>query len=318
MAGRFISDDSIDDILRAVYRELKDHGRPIFPGKGEAIETVGTLIELKNPACRISLTESRGKLFSGLGEFCWYMSGSGDPDFISYYVQEYPGAGADGPVPGAYGPRLFGWKGRDQVAQAVEMLRTKRDSRRVVIQLFAAEDLMSGSAEIPCTCFLQFFLRDNRLTLMSMMRSNDVHRGLPHDVFCFTMLQELVARQIGVEMGTYIHCVGSLHFYQNDALELDKYLAEGYQEAVCMPPMPAAQPLQSINEVLRIESRLRTGDRTADIDLGGLLPYWADLARLLVAFRMYKNGDRNGMERIARELNWPMYQPYVLGKAATL
>ena len=318
MASQFISENSIDDVLRAVYRGLKEHGRPIFPGKGEAIELVGALIELRDPACRISLTESRGKLFSGMGELCWYLSGSDDSEFISYYVKEYHAAGVHGPVPGAYGPRLFSWNGRDQVAQAVEMLRTKRDSRRIVIQLFEADDLRSGAAEVPCTCFLQFFLRDNRLSLLSMMRSNDVHRGLPHDVFCFTMLQELVARQIGVDMGTYIHSVGSLHFYREDTLELDKYLLEGFQEPACMPPMPTQEPLQNVKEVLRIESQLRMGNGATEIDVGGLPPYWADLARLLIAFRMYKNGDRNGMVKVAQAFHWPLYQPYVLGKAATL
>jgi hypothetical protein len=85
-----------------------------------------------------------------------------------------------------------------------------------------------------------------------------------------------------------------------------------------MPAMPAQEPLRNVNEVLRIESQLRMGTGATEVDIGRLPPYWADLARLLVAFRMYKNRDRDGMVKVAQEFHWPLYQPYVLGKAATL
>jgi thymidylate synthase len=51
---------------------------------------------------------------------------------------------------------------------------------------------------------MQFIVRREELHLFVCMRSNDAFMGLPHDVFAFTMLQELVARLIGCELGNII------------------------------------------------------------------------------------------------------------------
>ena len=48
------------------------------------------------------------------------------------------------------------------------------------------------------------------------MRSNDAYIGLAHDVFAFTFMQEIVARDVGLDLGTYTHSVGSLHLYDQD------------------------------------------------------------------------------------------------------
>ena len=75
------------------------------------------------------------------------------------------------------------------------------------------------------------------------MRSNDVIKGLPHDIFCFTMLQEMVARMISVDLGIYKHCVGSLHLYDTDKSKAKSFMREGWQSTKsAMPPMPDGDP----------------------------------------------------------------------------
>ena len=96
---------------------------------------------------------------------------------------------------------------------------------------------------------------------MTSMRSNDAYLGLPHDVFSFTMFQEIVARMLGVEMGDYTHFAGSLHLYDEHQEEVTNFLDEGWQatEGAAMPPMPAGDPWPSIGVFLRAESAIRTG-----------------------------------------------------------
>ena len=60
------------------------------------------------------------------------------------------------------------------------------------------------------------------------MRLNDALVGLPHDVFCFTMLQEIVARSLSVELGGYKHAVGSLHLYKTHVDAAHQFLEEGW------------------------------------------------------------------------------------------
>ena len=48
-----------------------------------------------------------------------------------------------------------------------------------------------------------------------VMRSNDLWYGFCNDQYCFSRLQSLVAREVGVEMGEYYHFAHNLHIYNN-------------------------------------------------------------------------------------------------------
>ncbi len=201
---------TLDDLLRKLYPKLLASTNRPQPSKGATRELLGVLLELMNPLARLSRSETRAKPFSCLGEFLWYLSRDYQLDFIRYYLPKYPTDDAE-IVPAGYGPRLFHHRGVDQIKGVIELLRERPSSRRAVIQLFDAEDLISEREDVPCTCTLQFVVRSKRLQLAVNMRSNDAYIGLPHDVFCFTMLQELLARTLGVGVGRYYHFAMSMH-----------------------------------------------------------------------------------------------------------
>jgi len=213
--------------------------------RGGTRELRSVLLKLSNPRARLSHTEKKGKIFSALGELLWYLAKSNDLEFISYYLDQYRKESEDGAtVYGAYGPRLFNKRGNDQVKNVLDLLGRHSSTRRAVIQLFDAEDIAAPHKEIPCTCTLQFMVRDGRLELAACMRSNDAFKGLPHDVFSFTMIQEIVARTLGHQLGVYTHFVGSLHLYDSDLRAARQYLDEGWQptQLVAMPTMPPGDP----------------------------------------------------------------------------
>ena len=79
------------------------------------------------------------------------------------------------------------------------------------------------------------------------MRSNDAFLGLPHDVFCFTMLQEIVARTLSIEVGNYKHVVGSLHLYEQRMRARDDSSMRLAIAKIAMPPMPAGNPWPRLN-----------------------------------------------------------------------
>jgi thymidylate synthase len=199
----FISRETLDDVLLALYPVLLGRSNEtVVATRGETAEIIGALIEIEQPRARLSRSETRGKLFSSLGELVWYLSRGNRLDFIERYVPRYKEESEDGvQVYGGYGPRLFGQRGHDQVRNVIELLGNRPTSRRAVIQIFNAEDIAAIHREIPCTTTLQFFVRNERLDMVTTMRSNDAYLGLPHDVFCFTMLQEIIARSLGREIG---------------------------------------------------------------------------------------------------------------------
>ncbi len=325
----FISETTLDDLMRRALERILKRGTHLQASRGPNRELTGVLLRLTNPRARLSHTEKKGKVFSALGEFAWYLAGSNDGKFISYYIKAYEKeAERDGTIHGAYGPRLFGPKWHQQFNNVVELLRAKPTTRKAVIQLFDAKDLTGPFKDVPCTCSLQFMRRSGVIDMVTMMRSNDVFKGLPHDVFAFTMLQEIVARMLCCELGTYAHFAGSLHLYDKNAAAAQKFLDEGWQDtevtAIAMPAMPMGDPWPALKVWSKCEAAIRRGrsflddkgrfkekTRPSMHQIESLDPYWHDLIRLLEVFASTKNGNRSKISRIRRQMSSAVYKEYI-------
>lgn len=312
MARPYFSGDTLDDLMRAVIEETLACGEWIKVSKGEAIEITGVFLELTNPRARLSRTETRGKPYSCLGELCWYLAKSKALDFIEYYIPAYKQYADDGEIYGGYGPRLFDLNGLNQVGNIIDTLRRKRSSRQAVIQLFDATDIVEKHRDIPCTCTLQFMIRGEKLNLVTNMRSNDIFIGMPHDFFCFTMLQEIVARSLGAEVGTYKHAVGSLHLYKETIEAAERFFEEGWQPTrAIMPSMPIGDPWPSISVLLEWESTIRKDGNYEEGALTEVLPYWADLIRLLQIFRRKRTRDADAIRLLRTKMSSDAYFPFI-------
>ena len=306
-----ISKATLDDVMRCALEELIDRGEPVSPSKGDCRELRGVLLEITNPRARLSRSESRGQAFSCLGELCWYLSGTNELEFIEYYIPKYRAFAEDGILFGAYGPRLLEMRGvTNQLENIVLLLNRKPSSRQAVVQLFDAEDIVEEHKDVPCTSTIQFLLRSDGLEMITTMRSNDVYLGLPHDVFCFTMIQELVARRLDVEPSVYRHFVGSLHLYNHNVDDAVNYLREGWQPTTeYMPNMPSGDPTAQLKCFLQAEDNVRLG-KPFYLEEIGLDKYWTDLVRLLQLYR-YSTKDKNAEEvsRLCASVD-SSYTPY--------
>lgn len=301
---------TVDDLMHVAVDALRSEGSHINPTKGSCTEIAAVTFELTNPRARVSRSASRGRLFSALGELCWYLSGSNRTEDIAYYVKYYRRFDENGVIFGAYGPRLVSFDGVNQIESVIQALQRTPASRRAVIQLFDHRDVIQRHEDVPCTCTLQYLLREERLSAITYMRSNDVFLGLPHDLFCFTMLQELIARSIGAELGSYHHMVGSLHMYDENIEDLAAFLAEGWQATThAMPAMPQGDPWAGVACLLEVGRQLRAGTPPANVDFGPE-PYWADLGRLLGVYAVRK-GPREAIERIRMAMESEYYDSYI-------
>lgn len=311
-----IEGHSLDSVLHRLYRKLLGDGQSQGGTRGANRELLGVALRIRKPRARISRSENRGKPFSALGELLWYLSGSDTLEFIQPYVPRYAEDAVDGLLEGAYGPRLTRMRdGIDQFASIEALLKERPGSRRAVIQLFNAEDIAAHHKEIPCTTTLQFFLRDGHLHMSVTMRSNDAYFGLPHDVFCFTMIQEMMARRLEVEMGEYLQYVGSMHVYEEKLEDMRAYVEEGVQQTIEMPPMPSGDPFQLIGKLLDVEQRLRAGE-AIDASKEMSDPYWADIVRFLQVFwaKEWEADYPNRLKELRAELVTRTYRPYVDGR----
>ena len=295
--------NSLDDLLHDAYEYIIEHGHPVTSTKGDSIETIGATLVLEQPLNRLSRTESRYKYLTPLAELCWYLGGTNEAANIVPYIELYEDYVEEGLVYGGYGPRLFGQGVNAQVMNAISALRERSSSRRVVIQILDKEDMLPPRHEdIPCTCTIQFLVRDGAVHAVASMRSNDAWFGLVHDVFAFTMLQELVARDLGVEVGTYTHFAASLHLYDRHLQNARVFLDEGYQSTINpMDPMPQGSPWAGIEQLLKAEQSARANASIDTIDLPAE-PYWADLARIMIAANVQRNGNAAEAQRIRGEI----------------
>ncbi len=293
---------SIDDLLRGTYLELLNKaGAEVLSSKGRSLETFGAALELTNPRCRLSRSIARSRIFSALGEFLWYLSGSDSIDHIEYYIKGYSEFSDDPEMKtanGAYGPRIFSGVDEFEVSQWEKVMSRlknpeRRETRNAVIVIPKPRDFIAKTKDRPCTCSLQFVVRRNRLHLHVHMRSNDAYLGMPHDFFAFTMLQELAAREVGVGVGSYIHTVGSLHIYA-DPKKLDHrkdaqaYIDEGLYSKKPMPPMPEGDQWSNVRLVLQAEAEIRMGNLDYT-PAEKLPPYWLDLLTLLRVYGCSKH-----------------------------
>jgi thymidylate synthase len=318
----FFSESTLDDLLYVVYETMKDlpfNGNPTrSKSHGKTAEMIGVKLILLKPTARLSRSIDRGLIFSRLGELLWYLSGSNELKFIQYYLSHYKKESEDGKIIyGGYGTRLFNKDGSiNQIENVIELLKNNPETRRAVIQIFDAKDINEQHKEIPCTCTLQFLIRENKLHLVVYMRSNDAYIGLPHDIYCFTMIQEIIARSISDELliGTYQHMVGSFHLYEQNKVKIEAYLNEGFQSTTFpMPEMPKENPWRSIEQILKIESKIREG--WWDINSINLNSYWLDVAKLLRIYHLSKSSKNEAINALVEinnlEFDSSVYQIYV-------
>src|SRR4051812_20350363 len=121
--------ETLDDLMHKVMTQAINEGERLNPTKGATRDLHGCVLELANPRARLSRSATRGRVFSALGELCWYLAGSHDLDFVRYYIRRYEEAAEeDGTVRGAYGPRLLNFGGVNQLQYVIDGLRQNPDS----------------------------------------------------------------------------------------------------------------------------------------------------------------------------------------------
>jgi thymidylate synthase len=108
----------------------------------------------------------------------------------------------------------------------INELTRNKESRRAVISV--RDNEKDSKSENPaCLQSLQFFIRDGKLDCMVLFRSNDLPEAFFFNAFAFIRLQEKIAAELGVGVGTYSHRSNSMHCYEKDFK-----LLEGYVKAI--------------------------------------------------------------------------------------
>lgn len=154
--------------------------------------------------------------------------------------------------------------------------------------------------DVACASSLQFLLRNGRLDALLHMRSNDAFWGLPYDVFLFTMLQELLAAELGLELGVYYHSVGSLHLYAKHIQKARRVVEDTTWRDLEMFPLSHADELPRFLDTERA-LKLRALDSAKMVS--ELPEYWRQLAEILAYYSLAQQGpdSSDGLRRIIKD-----------------
>lgn len=164
-------------------------------------------------------------------------------------------ADADGSLGPMYGVQWRSWPtpdGRsiDQIAQLLEQIRTRPDSRRHMVSAWNPADLPDESvspqanvaagrmALAPCHCLVQFYVAEGRLSCQLYQRSADLFLGVPFNIGSYALLTLMVAQVTGLEPGDYIHTFGDAHIYLNHLDQVEQQL----QRSPFAPPIMRLNP----------------------------------------------------------------------------
>ena len=105
----------------------------------------------------------------------------------------------------------------------IDELKRNRDSRRAVISI-RDNETDSRNKDAACLQSVQFFIRNNKLDCMVLFRSNDLPEAFFFNAFALVKLQEKIASQLNVPIGTYTHRSNSMHCYEKDFHLLTNYV----------------------------------------------------------------------------------------------
>ena len=167
------------------------------------------------------LTTKKLHLRSIIVELLWFLRGDTNVRWlqdrkVSIWNEWADDNGDLGPV---YGKQWRDWEapdGRhvDQIRNLIELIKTDPSSRRQIVSAWNPGEL-AAMALAPCHCLFQTQVAAGRLNLQLYQRSADFFLGVPFNIASYALLTHLLARECGLQPGTFVWTGGDVHLYAN-------------------------------------------------------------------------------------------------------
>lgn len=127
-------------------------------------------------------------------------------------------ASSKGEINSNYGWCIFSEENGNQYINVLNELKSNPDSRRATMiynrPSMHTDYNKDGMNDFMCTYSNAFYIRDGKLISRYNMRSNDVVFGYCNDYHWAKHVQNMLAKDLGVEAGDLIWSVDNLHVYQ--------------------------------------------------------------------------------------------------------
>lgn len=197
------------------------------------------------------VTTKKVHLKSVIHELLWFVSGETNIGYLQdngvRIWNEWADENGDlGPV---YGKQWRRWKTEDgtevdQLAKAIEMIKTNPNSRRIIVSAWNAGEL-EEMALMPCHAFFQFRVANGKLDCQLYQRSADVFLGVPFNIASYALLTHMVAQICDLEAGEFVHTIGDAHLYLN---HLEQAKLQLSREPLPLPRLKLDETIRDIDD----------------------------------------------------------------------
>jgi len=258
-----------------LMRHVLEHGHRKSDRTGTGtLSTFGWQMRFDLAAGFPLLTTKKIHFKSVAYELLWFLKGETNVRWlqehgVSIWDEWADESGELGPV---YGSQWRSWPAPDgsaidQIAQVVESIRTRPDSRRHIVTAWNPAEIEKMKLP-PCHVLFQFYVADGRLSCQMYQRSADIFLGVPFNIASYALLTLMVSQVCGLEPGEFVHTLGDAHLYLNHLDQAKEQLARSPR------PLPRIRLNTGVKDIF--------GFRYEDLALEGYDPYPAIKAPIAV------------------------------------
>ena len=151
-------------------------------------------------------------------ELLWFLRGSTNiNDDLTQHTPIWDAwADEKGELGPIYGYQWRNWNGQgiDQIQNAIDLIKSNPDSRRIIVNAWNVADI-ERMALPPCHTMFQFYVAGDRLDCQLYQRSADLALGVPFNIASYALLTHLIANECGLTPGYFVHTFGDAHIYLN-------------------------------------------------------------------------------------------------------
>ena len=125
-----------------------------------------------------------------------------------------------------YGTRTFNFNNKNQIDDyVIPLLKKDRTSRRGSIVFYNPEkDSFLFKKDTPGMITMNFNIRNEKLNVTTLIRSNDLFFGWPANIYQVYILQKYVASKIGCELGKITTFSISAHIFEDQFDDIKKII----------------------------------------------------------------------------------------------
>lgn len=197
------------------------------------------------------LTTKKLHTRSIIHELLWFLKGDTNIKYlkdnnVSIWDEWADENGNLGPV---YGYQWRSWPtadGRniDQISELIHMIKTKPDSRRLLVSAWNVGEI-DKMALPPCHTMFQFYVAGGKLSCQLYQRSADIFLGVPFNIASYALFTMMVAQVCDLQPGDFIHTFGDAHIYINHLEQVNLQLNRDFRPLPTMTINPEVKNIFS-------------------------------------------------------------------------